>query len=173
METVEESLTGNGTSVRDVDSVATILERESESTIKEWLARISADENLFAIKLDDKTRFSHLPQLFKELIHRLRYPRPLGTKGQPSKSAHEHGLARRKQGYSAAMLVEESRMLEVSIFDTLHKNDQRVDVSVLLLDVAVIADEADSQLAEAMTSFIGEANANAKPKDLPIHAAAR
>ena len=173
METVEESLTGNGTSVRDVDSVATILERESESTIKEWLARISADENLFAIKLDDKTRSSHLPQLFKELIHRLRYPRPLGTKGQPSKSAHEHGLARRKQGYSAAMLVEESRMLEVSIFDTLHKNDQRVDVNVLLLDVSVIADEADSQLAEAMTSFIGEANANAKPEDLPIHAAAR
>jgi hypothetical protein len=88
-------------------------------------------------------------------------------------SAHEHGLTRRKQGYSAAMLVEESRMLEVSIFDTLHKNDQRVDVSVLLLDAAVIADEADSQLAEAMTSFIGEANADAKPKDLPIHAAAR
>jgi hypothetical protein len=173
METVEESLTGNVTPVRDVDSVATILERESESTIKEWLARISADENLFAIKLDDKTRSSHLPQLFKELIHRLRYPRPLGTKGQPSKSAHEHGLARRKQGYSAAMLVEESRMLEVSIFDTLHKNDQRVDVNVLLLDVSVIADEADSQLAEAMTSFIGEANANAKPEDLPIHAAAR
>ena len=173
METVEESLTGNGTSVRDVESVATILERESESTIKEWLASISADENLFAIKLDDKTRSSHLPQMFKELIHRLRYPRPLGTKGQPSKSAHEHGLTRRKQGYSAAMLVEESRMLEVSIFDTLHKNDQRLDSGFVLLDVMVIADEADSQLAEAMTSFIGEVNADAKPEDLPILAAAR
>jgi hypothetical protein len=52
--------------------------------IKEWLARISADENLFAIKLDDKTRSSHLPQFFKELVHRLRFPRPLGIKGQPS-----------------------------------------------------------------------------------------
>jgi hypothetical protein len=173
METVEESLTGNGTSVRDVDSVATILERESESTIEEWLARISADENLFAIKLDDKTRSSHLPQLFKELIHRLRYPLPVGTKGQPSKSAHEHGLTRRKQGYSAAMLVEESRMLEVSIFDTLHKNDQRLDASVLLLDVMVIADEADLQLREAMTSFIGEAMTDASPKFSPVLVAAR
>jgi len=172
METVEESLTGNGTSVRDVDSVATILERESESTIKEWLARISADENLFAIKLDDKTRSSHLPQFFKELIHRLRYPRPLGTKGQPSKSAHEHGLTRSEQGYSAAMLVEESRMLEVSIFDTLHKNDQRLDSGVVLLDVMVIADEADSQLAEAMISFIGDATTDTKPKDRPIFVAA-
>jgi hypothetical protein len=74
-----------------------------------------------AVLRPDQGRSSHLPQLFKELIHRLRYPRPLGAKGQPSKSAHEHGLTRRKPGYSAAMLVEESRMLEVSIFDSLHK----------------------------------------------------
>lgn len=45
------------------------------------------------------------------------------------------------------MFVEKSRMLEVSIFDTLHKNDQRVDVSVLLFDVMAIADEADLQCA--------------------------
>jgi hypothetical protein len=45
------------------------------------------------------------------------------------------------------MLVEESRMLEVSIFDTLHKNDIRVEVSVLLFDLMVIADEADLQCA--------------------------
>jgi hypothetical protein len=37
-------------------------------------------------------------------------------------------------------------MLQVSIFDTLYKNDQRIDFSVLLLDVMVIADEGDLQL---------------------------
>jgi hypothetical protein len=71
------------------------------------------------------------------------------------------------------MLVEESRMLEVSIFETLRKNDQKLDSSVLLLDVMVIADEADLQLAEAMTSFIGEAKADAKSKDCPVLVAAR
>jgi hypothetical protein len=147
--------------------VATILDRETESTIKEWLGRIRADENLSAIELDDKSRSSHLPQLFKELVHRLRYPLPLDTKGRPSKSAHEHGLTRRKQGYSAATLVEESRMLEVSIFDTLRESDQRLDSSVLLLDVMAIADEADLQLAEAMTSFIGVAKTGTKSKDHP------
>jgi hypothetical protein len=172
METIGEPLTRNGAFAQDVDSVATILERESESTIKEWLARVNTDENLFAIKLDDNTRSSHLPQLFKELVHRLRYPLPLDTRGRPSKSAHEHGLTRRKQGYSAAMLVEESRMLEVSIFDTLHKNDQRLDSSALLLDVMVIADEVDLQLAEAMTSFIGGAKTGTKPKDRSIFMAA-
>jgi len=32
---------------------------------------------------------------------------------------------------------------------------------LLLLDVMIIADEVDSQLAQAMTSYIAEANLNA------------
>jgi len=56
------------------------------------------------------------------------------------------------------MLVEESRMLQVSIFQTLQNNLQQVDFSQLLVDVMVIADEVDSQLAQAMTSYIAEAD---------------
>jgi hypothetical protein len=55
------------------------------------------------------------------------------------------------------MLVEESRMLQVSIFQTLQNNLQTVNFSLLLLDVMAIADEVDSQLAQAMTSYIAEA----------------
>ena len=54
------------------------------------------------------------------------------------------------------MLIEESRILQVSIFDTLDKNEHRADFKVLLPDVMVIAEELDLQLAEAMTSYIGE-----------------
>ena len=153
----------NGASAKGGGSVAAILESEAESITKEWLGRINADENLCAVVLDDKTRSSHLGQLFKDLVHRLRNPSPLGTKGERSKPAHQHGLTRRKQGYSTAMLVEESRILQVNIFDTLHKNDERVDFKVLLLDIMVIADEVDLQLAEAMTSCIGEATTDQKP----------
>ena len=58
------------------------------------------------------------------------------------------------------MLVEESRMLQVSIFQTLQNNLQSVGFSLLLVDVMAIADEVDSQLAQAMTSYITEANLN-------------
>ena len=74
--------------------------------------------------------------------------------------AADHGRRRRRQGYTAAMMVEESRMLQVSIFQTLQNNLQKVDFSLLLLDVMAIADEVDSQLAQAMTSYIAEANLN-------------
>jgi hypothetical protein len=64
------------------------------------------------------------------------------------------GVTRRKQGYTAAMLVEESRMLQVSIFQTLQNNLASIDFSVLLIGVMTIADEVDSQLGQAMESYL-------------------
>jgi hypothetical protein len=54
------------------------------------------------------------------------------------------------------MMVEESRMLQVSVFHTLRKNLTLIDFSVLLVDVMTIADEIDSQLSQAMTSYVAE-----------------
>ena len=51
------------------------------------------------------------------------------------------------------MIVEESRILQVSIFGTLQKNLASVDFSLLLLDVMTIADEVDSQLKQTLVSF--------------------
>jgi len=64
------------------------------------------------------------------------------------------------------MMVEESRMLQVSIFQTLQNNLRGVDFSLLLVDVMAIAEEVDSQLAQAMTSYVAES----KLDMLPVHA---
>ena len=53
------------------------------------------------------------------------------------------------------MIVEESRMLQVSIFHTLQNNLSVVDFSLLLIDVMAIADEVDSQLKQTIISFTG------------------
>jgi hypothetical protein len=52
------------------------------------------------------------------------------------------------------MMVEESRMLQVSIFNTLQNNLGSVDFSSVLLDVMAIADEVDSQLKQAVLGFM-------------------
>jgi hypothetical protein len=73
-----------------------------------------------------------------------------------SLAAADHGTLRRQQGYSAAMIVEESRLLRVSIFQTLKNNLHRVDFSLLLDGVMAIADEVDSQLAQQMAGYVSE-----------------
>ena len=74
----------------------------------------------------------------------------------PSPAAAEHGLLRRAQGYSAGMLIHESRILQVTTFGTLHK------FSLLLPDIVTIADEVDAQLTQTMESFSGEGSKSAK-----------
>jgi hypothetical protein len=62
---------------------------------------------------------------------------------------------RKSQGYKPAMLVHDSRILQVTLFGTLQKNLSALDFSLLLPDVMTIADEVDSQLTQAMDSYMG------------------
>jgi len=145
------------------NDVATVLERETQVTIDNWYARVEAELELSTIPLSRTDRCAHLPGMFLDLVNRLRNPLPLGTHALTSEAAHSHGTLRRDQGYSAAMMVEESRMLQVSIFQTLQLHVEDTEPGVLLLYVMAIADEVDSQLAQAMSSYISEANVDAKP----------
>ena len=52
------------------------------------------------------------------------------------------------------MAVEESRLLQVSIFSTLHKNVKQLEFNSLLPDVVTIADEVDAQLKQQMLRFM-------------------
>jgi DNA-binding response OmpR family regulator len=141
---------------RLVESVAAILERSAESTIEAWFTDIQAEEKLQSVPLTFAKRTAHLPQFFIDLVRRLRSSMRLGTREFVSTSAQQHGLDRRTQGYTAAMLVEESRILQVNIFRTLQKNLANIDFSIVLTEVMTIADEVDSQLSQAMESYIAE-----------------
>jgi hypothetical protein len=145
------------------DNVANVLERETEGTINNWYSRVENENDLITVALSREQRCAHLPEMFRDIVTRLRRPLPLGTRALTSDAAYDHGCLRREQGYTAAMIVEESRMLQVSIFQTLqlYVKDEKPDE--LLLDVMAIADEVDSQLAQAMTSYISEANQDSKP----------
>jgi hypothetical protein len=70
-----------------------------------------------------------------------------------------HGIIRQQQGYSIPMFIEESRILQASIFNTLQNNLNTVDFSLLLADVMTIADEVDSQLKQTIVSFLESAAA--------------
>jgi hypothetical protein len=145
------------------ENVANVLERETSGTIGNWYGRVEKENDLITVALSREERCAHLPEMFRDIVTRLRDPLPLGTRALTSDAAHDHGCLRREQGYTAAMMVEESRMLQVSIFQTLqlHVKDERPDE--LLLDVMAIADEVDSQLAQAMTSYISAANQASLP----------
>lgn len=139
------------------ERVAAILERDLDVTIQMWMSRVDHTNELTAISLTYQERTGHLPLLLNDLVRRLRLPPE--AESPISRAAREHGLLRRKQGYTVPMVVEESRILQVSIFNTLQNNLGSVDFSTVLLDVMTIADEVDSQLKQAMLGFMSPVSA--------------
>jgi hypothetical protein len=70
--------------------------------------------------------------------------------GAVSSAVTAHRQARRLQGYSPAMLVEESRLFQVVTLYTLQLHQSELEQGQLLANVVVIADEVDLQLMQAV-----------------------
>jgi len=136
-------------------SVAAILAEYKTSLIADWLTRAKKTPELNHLRLSDEDRTGHLPKLVEDLIERLGRPKlpDKDSDAIASPAAIEHGKLRRTQGYSSGMLIHESRILQVTIFGTLHKNLGMLDFNLLLPDVMIIADEVDAQLTQTMDAF--------------------
>jgi DNA-binding response OmpR family regulator len=138
------------------ERVAGILERCTALIVEDWLARVKNNTELSRIVLSDHDRTEYLPKLVEDLIVRLRSPHITMQEGGfiRSPAAVAHGKLRRSQGYTSAMLVQDSRILQVTLFGALQKNLRALDFSLLLPDVMTIADEVDSQLTQAMEGYM-------------------
>src|ERR1700730_3949416 len=134
------------------ERVSDILEKELDPTIQEWIELVEKEPDLIRIPLNFEERTGHLPRLIHEVIARLRLDKE--SRAPVSVAAGHHGKLRFKQGYTAAMVVDESRILQVCIFSTLHRNEHRVKFSKLLPDVVTIADEVDAQLKQQILCFL-------------------
>jgi DNA-binding response OmpR family regulator len=137
------------------ESVAEILQRCANLIVEDWLRTVGKSTDLSRVALSDLERTGYLPKLIEDLVQRLRSPHITIEEGATlgSPAAVAQGKMRKSQGYTAAMLVQDSRILQVTLFGTLQKNLGALDFSLLLPDVMTIADEVDSQLTQAMTGY--------------------
>jgi len=143
--------------------VDVILRRCVPAIVNDWLTRAKTSEELNHVNLSDQDRTGYLPKLVADLIQRLGATDTtlLNDFAYISSSASEHGKLRYRHGYTAAMLVHESRILQVAIFGTLQNNLGHLDFSLLLPDVMKIADEVDAQLTQAIAGFTSAMHAAA------------
>ena len=166
-EMVHEKLLARKPSARTPkERVAAILQRCTSGIVENWLGRVKKNKELNLVSLTDKERTGYLPKLIEDLIVRLRMPNIAGEESDSvcSTAAVAHGKMRKLQGYTPGMLVHDSRILQVTLFEMLQSNLNALDFSLLLPDIMTIADEVDSQLTQAMDSYmnvIGKATAAA------------
>lgn len=63
-------------------------------------------------------------------------------------------LCRIGQSSASSKVVQESRILQVCLFETIQHNLGSIDFSLVLPDIMLIADEVDSQLTQSVESFL-------------------
>jgi hypothetical protein len=152
----DKLITRQPTARPEKERVGTILQRCLTRVVEDWLARAKQSKELNHVVLSDDERTGHLPKLVEDLVVRLRKPSATTKDSDAvfSAAAIAHGKLRYKQGYTPAMLVHESRILQVTLFGTLQSNLSSLDFSLLLPDVMTIADEVDAQLTQSMDSYM-------------------
>jgi hypothetical protein len=136
------------------ETVAAILERDRSILMERWLARVEEVPELTALPIAGEVRTGYLPEMMKNISSRLRGVRELEAIDIPCPAATAHGQIRFSQGYTAPMIVQESRILQVSIFETIERNLKTVDFNAVLPDIMIIADEVDSQLKQAIAGYL-------------------
>ena len=132
--------------------VATILWEKREKITALVLEKMKAHPELRRLRLTDEERTEHIPGILKTITLALESP---GKQLDEDflDAAEKHGRARLKQGYPVTLMVEDSRVVEESIYEVLQENLLSADVSYLIPDLRVVNGTLETQLKESLKAY--------------------
>jgi CheY-like chemotaxis protein len=136
------------------ENAASILDRDVAILMQRWLRRVEQVRELAVLALAPQERTANLPEIVRSIPSRLRDVREIEAIDRLSPAAVALGKLRYCQGYTAPLILQESRLLQVSIFETIQRNLATVDFTTVLPDIMIIADEVDSQFKQTIASFL-------------------
>lgn len=137
----------------------TSILRENYDAILNHLAReMKSHSALAQLQLSDDERIDNCGLLLRLLVDSL----DLGF-SEPDQvmleAAAKHGKTRKKQGYSAPMIVDDVRCLRAAINQSIQENLLALDASELLPDLNRIYDMLQLQLKQAISAFLSNGSA--------------
>jgi len=129
-----------------------VIARNRAGVIDAWYEAVEKHPDIMEIPLSREERIDHLPQVLDELVRPMDSDRPdLRGTHSPSK---EHGAKRQAQGYTIALLLEETRILHRIIADCMQQNLLKIDISNLIPDLIEVHDRMHSLLQTSLEAFL-------------------
>jgi ActR/RegA family two-component response regulator len=132
-----------------------IIEQHRDWIVKYWLVEVNKDPEIGAISLSDSERQDHVPRLLQEAVDR--------TKGRQltpgdSEAAALHGTIRRKQGYTAPLVIREAKLLLGALAQCVQQNLLAIQVSYLIPDMVKIWETIETELEISVKAFLETAD---------------
>lgn len=132
--------------------VADLVEENGEKICQNWLSMVEANQQIRTPAPCDGW-MADAAEILAELVRSLRSGRELPSEEELC-SAMKYGKVRREQGYSITELIEESRMLHRSIYDTLQGEILVADLSWLIRDMMRVGDSLQGQLVRSVEGYM-------------------
>ena len=136
--------------------LADFLRQHRDEVVRGALQRMKADPRLSKVPLSDQERVRHISALLADILNQFPSDTTAGHKPGASRAGARHGLARKRQGYSLSMLVDDVRALDLAAYEVVRQHLLDLDVSTLLHDLSCLNDGLETQLRESLRAFVGE-----------------
>jgi YesN/AraC family two-component response regulator len=136
---------------RQVLRAAEVLRANRAEIPRRYVQEWKRDAQLSRFGLSDKEIVNHLPALMADLLEN---PPEINQATHKSvRAAASHALTRRGQGFSAAQLVREMKLLRTVLAQILQENLLTINLSLLISDMIEIGQNLDLLLAESVAAF--------------------
>lgn len=128
-----------------------IIGENIEKITAEWLDLVENDSELNAIKLSHAERTDHVPRILQVA---LKVSRGEEISDADRTASRDHGVVRRKQGYTVPLLLREARLLHDVISSCVQNNLLAVQISYLISDLISIHRTLQMLLEESAAAFL-------------------
>jgi DNA-binding response OmpR family regulator len=116
-----------------------------------WLDESRADPMLGAIQISDEARTDHIPRVLDVAF---RMSRGENIAEIELSAARDHGIIRRKQGFTIPLLLREARLLHNVIGNCMQDNLLSIQISYLIPDMLTIHETVQKLLEESVSAFL-------------------
>jgi DNA-binding response OmpR family regulator len=136
-----------------VRRLASTFRENVESMLEYVLEGMKTTPELAQVPLTDAQRLQDLRPMLEALVRGLEQG-PRHDRHDLLGPAHIHGRTRRSQGYTAPMIVEDTRCVDTAIMRTIEENLLAIDISELLTDWNLVHGMLQGQLKASITAFL-------------------
>lgn len=133
--------------------LAAIFHDNLELMLDYILKGMKSSPDLAAISLSDVERINDVRLMLSALVHALESGQH-HDREELLLPATTHGRMRRQQGYSAPMIVEDTRCIDLAVVKVIEDNLLAIDISELLPDWDALHGMLQGQLKASITAFL-------------------
>ena len=129
--TIREKLSGRKSQVSvRLQRLSTLLNDCATDIGEQILDSMKQDPQILATRLSDSERIGYVPLVLSGLAQQLD-SRQDTLSSNTMLMVCEHGIRRKKKGYTLRMLIEEVHFLEQAVYDLVQKNWGALDITIL------------------------------------------